>query len=172
MHVLWICQQVTPHSKTVVVRCMTFWQIWMRPHGWWVGFPDCPAVPQITVSSVKLGWIASCFVEYDPPSYTDILFASEMYLYFDTIKCLCFLCYGWNQMEGWHWLIESCVEGNVLTLKIDQHLPDSRVIVSNLCNKLDFAWLLVAEISYRSLSQQQTYRGTGCSCGGVYAAGA
>jgi hypothetical protein len=24
VHVLWICQQVTPHFKTVVVRCMTF----------------------------------------------------------------------------------------------------------------------------------------------------
>jgi len=57
-------------------------------------------------------------------------------------------------------------------VKVDQHLPGKGVIVSDLCNKIDFASFLVAEISYRSLSQQQTYRGTGCSCGGVHAAGA
>jgi len=41
--------------------------------------------------SVKLRWIASCFMECDHPSITDILFASEICLYFDTTKYLCFL---------------------------------------------------------------------------------
>ena len=44
-------------------------------------------------SSVKLRWIASCFTECDPPSITDVLFASEMCLYFDAIKHLYFLCF-------------------------------------------------------------------------------
>jgi len=44
-------------------------------------------------SSLKLRWIASCFMECDPPSITDILFTSEMCLYFYTIKHLYFLCF-------------------------------------------------------------------------------
>ena len=90
MHVLWICPQVAPHFNTVVLLlCDCFWQIWMRPRGWWVGFPDV----LLFHSSVKLSWIDSCFMECDHPLITDVLFASEICLYLETVKRLCFLCF-------------------------------------------------------------------------------
>ena len=44
-------------------------------------------------ASVKLRWIASCYMECDPPPITDILYASEMCFCIDTFKHLCFLCF-------------------------------------------------------------------------------
>jgi hypothetical protein len=90
VHVLWICLQVTTMSTPSFCRCV----IVSDKSGW-----DHLAGELVSLtfllfhSSVKLKCIASCFIECDPPSITDIIFASKMCLYFDTIEHLCFLCF-------------------------------------------------------------------------------
>jgi hypothetical protein len=91
VHVLWICPQVTPHFSTpLFCHCVTV----SDKSGW--DHVACELV-SLTVlllhSSAKRRWIASCFMECDPPSLTDVLFASKMCLKFETIKHLCFLCF-------------------------------------------------------------------------------
>lgn len=50
----------------VSTLCEQFWQIRMRPCGWRVSIPQCPAIAQIALSPVQL--CLSCFMEQDSPS--------------------------------------------------------------------------------------------------------